>query len=156
MSEKNSNGILKTTAVIAESFRNINITDDNVLELLDNQMFLNLFESVPDFRQQGKVVYKLSSVLLMVFLTVLRRGKASFLDIAYAIRANRKKYTEYGPLPEDGSTPSHDTIRRILTLLDGNALYENTIQGFYLFLESLKNHYSIQGDYRHLCIDGKE
>lgn len=40
----------------------------------------------------------------------------------------------------------HDTIRRILTLLDGNALYENTIQGFYLFLESMKNHYSVQGD----------
>ena len=156
MSEKNSNGILKTTAVIAESFRNINITDDNILELLDNRMFINLFESVPDFRQQGKIAYKLSSVLLMVFLTVLRRGKASFLDIAYVIKANRKKYAEYGLLPEDGSTPSHDTIRRILTLLDGNALYENTIQGFYLFLESLKNHYSVQGDYRHLCIDGKE
>lgn len=40
MSEKNSNGILKTTAVIAESFRNINITDNNVLELLDNQKHL--------------------------------------------------------------------------------------------------------------------
>lgn len=105
MSEKNSNGILKTTAVIAESFRNINITDDNILELLDNRMFINLFESVPDFRQQGKIAYKLSSVLLMVFLTVLRRGKASFLDIAYVIKANRKKYAEYGLLPEDGSTP---------------------------------------------------
>lgn len=156
MSEKNSNGILKTAAVIAESFRNINVTEDGILELLDNRMFINLFENVPDFRQQGKVVYKLPNLLLLVFLTVLRRGKASFLDISYVIKANRKKYAEYGLLPEDGSTPSHDTIRRVLTLVDGDALYENTIRGFYLFLESLKNHYSIQGDYRHLCIDGKE
>ena len=52
---------------------------------------------------------------------------------------------KYGLLPEDGSTPSHDTIRRILTVLDGDALYENTIQGFYLFLESLKNHYATTG-----------
>lgn len=31
MSEKNSNGILRTTAVIAESFRNINITEEGIL-----------------------------------------------------------------------------------------------------------------------------
>ncbi|WP_314033093.1 transposase family protein [Mogibacterium timidum] len=116
-------------------------------------MFINLFDSIPDFRQQEKVVYKLPNLLLLVFLTVLRRGKASFLDISYVIKANRKKYAEYGLLPEDGSAPSHDTIRHVLTLLDGDALYENTIKGFYLFLESLRNHYSVQGDYRHLCID---
>ena len=156
MSEKNSNGILRTTAVIAESFRNINITEEGILELLDNRIFISLFDSVPDFRQKGKVIYRLSSILLLVFLTVLRRGKGSFYDIAYVIKANKRTYMKYGLLPEDGSTPSHDTIRRILTVLDGDALYENTIQGFYLFLESLKNHYAMQGDYRHLCIDGKE
>lgn len=153
---KNSNGILKTSVVIAESFKNINITEDGLLELLDNRIFINLFENIPDFRQPAKIKYKLSHVLLMIFLTVLRRGKASFLDIAYVIKANRKKYAAYGLLPDDGSTPSHDTIRRILTLLDTDELYQNTIQAFYFFLESLKNHYTMRGDYRHLCIDGKE
>lgn len=153
---KNSNGILKTSVVIAESFRNIHMTEDGILELLDNRIFLNLFENIPDFRQPAKVKYKLSHVLLIIFLTVLRRGKTSFLDIAYVIKANRKKYAAYGLLPDDVSTPSHDTIRRILTLLDTDELYQNTIQAFYFFLESLKKNYTKQGDYRHLCIDGKE
>lgn len=155
MSRKNSNGILTTTAVIAESFRNIHITEEGILQLLDNRMFIHLFDSIPDFRQQSKIVYKLPDLLLLIFLTILRRGKASFLDIAYAIKANRRTYIAYGLLPED-MTPSHDTIRRVLTMIDGNELYQNTIQGFYMFLEYLKKHYTVEGDYRHLCIDGKE
>ncbi|MGM9941093.1 MAG: ISAs1 family transposase [Bulleidia sp.] len=47
-------------------------------------------------------------------------------------------------------------MRRVLTLLDSDMLYENTIRGFYMFLESMRNHYAVQGDYRHMCIDGKE
>ena len=155
MSRKNSNGILATTAIIAESFRNIHITEDGILQLLDNRIFINLFDSIPDFRQQNKIVYGLPQLLLLIFLTILRRDKASFLDIAYAIKANQRTYSAYGLLPE-GKSPAHDTIRRVLTLLDSDTLYENTIRGFYMFLESMRNHYAVQGDYRHLCIDGKE
>ena len=155
MSRKNSNGIVNSFAVITESFRSVNIDEDGILQLLDCHMFLHLFEDVPDFRDQVKITYKLSSLLMMVFLCVLERGKISYTAIADLIEAKEKKYVQYGLLNQD-EFPSHDTIRRILTLLDSEALYENTLQGFYAFLQSLENHLIKAGEYKHIAFDGKE
>ena len=155
MSRKNSNGIVNSFAVITESFRSVNIDEDGILQLLDCHMFLHLFEDVPDFRDQVKITYKLSSLLMMVFLCVLERGKISYTAIADLIEAKEKKYVQYGLLNQD-EFPSPDTIRRILTLLDSEALYENTLQGFYAFLQSLENHLIKAGEYKHIAFDGKE
>ncbi len=155
MSRKNSNGIVNSFAVITESFRSVNIDENGILQLLDCRMFLHLFEDVPDFRDQVKITYKLSNLLMMVFLCVLERGKISYTAIADLIEAKEKKYVQYGLLNQ-GEFPSHDTVRRILTLLDSDALYENTLQGFYAFLQSLENHLIKAGEYKHIAFDGKE
>ena len=91
----------------------------------------------------------------MIFLTIMERGKISYVTIANLIWAKRKTYEKYG-LIKNGKCHSHDTIRRILTIIDGNALYENTLNGFYEFLQSLKSHYLKEGDFKHLSFDGKE
>ena len=153
--KKDSNGVINSLAAISESFRQMNLSEDGILQLLDNHMFLHMFEDVPDFREQCKVKYKLSSLLMMVFLIILERGKVSFVILADVIWAKKAKFQEYG-LIENGETPSHDTIRRILTLIDKNALYENTLNGFYSFLQSLERNLSKEGDYRHIAFDGKE
>lgn len=153
--KKNSNGIVNSLAIISESFRTMNMSEDGILQLLDNQLFLHLFEDIPDFREPGKIKYKLSSLLMMIFLTVLERGKVSFVVIADIIWAKKIKYKQYGLLEGD-ETPSHDTIRRILTLIDKNALYENTLNGFYVFLQNLENNLMKEGDYKHISFDGKE
>ena len=153
--KKNSNGVVNSLAAITESFRAINITEEGILQLLDCQLFLHLFEDVPDFREPGKVKYKLSDLLMMVFLAILERGKVSYVIIADVIWAKKAKYKAYGLLETDQS-PSHDTIRRVLTLIDKNALYENTLNGFYAFLQSLERNLKKEGDYRHIAFDGKE
>lgn len=155
MSRKNSNGVLQTLAVVSESVQNIKISKENVNEILDNTIFLSLFDNVPDFRDQVKIKYKLSSILLMSFIAIIEEKECSFLGIEAVIEDDAERFTSYG-LIENGNTPSHDTIRRIFTLLDSQALIENTLQGFYLFLEDLRRHYVKQGDYRQLCGDGKE
>jgi len=155
MSRKTSNGVINSMAIITESFHKLDLDDEGVLRILDNQMFLHLFENVPDPRQQTKIKYKLSNLLLMIFLSIMERGKISFVVIADIIWAKQKVYGKYGII-EEGQCPSHDTIRRILTIIDGNALYENTLNGFYQFLQCLRNNCRKEGDYKHLAFDGKE
>ena len=52
MSRKQSNGVVNTIAVISESFHNLDLDEDGILKILDNTMFLHMFENVPDPRQQ--------------------------------------------------------------------------------------------------------
>lgn len=156
MSErKNSNGIINSFAVISESFHHIDLDEDSIIRLMDNHFFIQLFENIADFRQQVKIKYKLSNLLMLIFLTVLERGKTSFVIIADVIEARKRTYESLG-LIENRQCPSHDTIRRILSLLSTEGLYENTIQAFYFFLASLENHFLTQGDYKHISFDGKE
>ena len=155
MSRKNSNGIIDTFLFITESFHHLDIDEDEIIRIMDNRFFIQLFESVPDFRQTKKCTYKLSHLLMMIFLTVLERGKVSFTVIEDIIEAKKKRYTQYG-LIEDGNCPSHDTIRRVLTLLNAEGLYENTLNAFYYFLTCLERHIQGQGDYKHMAFDGKE
>ena len=58
MSRKTSNGVINSMAIITESFHKLDLDDEGVLRILDNQMFLHLFENVPDPRQQKKIKYK--------------------------------------------------------------------------------------------------
>lgn len=155
MSRKNSNGVINTFMYITESFRHVDIDEDEVVRIMDNRFFIQLFESVPDFRQTRKCTYKLSHLLMMIFLTVLERGKVSFTVIEDIIEAKKRLYTQYG-LIEDDNCPSHDTIRRVLTLLNADGLYENTLNAFYFFLLCLERHVKGQGDYKHMAFDGKE
>ena len=107
---KNSNGVIHSFAVISEAFRHIDLDEDNVIRFLDNRFFIQIFENIPDFRQKEKIKYKLSNILMMVFLTVLERGKTSYVIIADVIEAKKRFYESVG-LIEDGQCPSHDTIR---------------------------------------------
>ena len=52
---KNSNGIIKSMVIIAEKFRVLNITEDDLIEAADAQTYLHLFENVEDFRQKEKL-----------------------------------------------------------------------------------------------------
>lgn len=155
MSQKNSRGIIKTMLVISEKFKMLNITEDNLLELSKSQNFIHIFSDVPDFRMKGKVVFKLENLLMMVFLAIIQGGKMSFTSMEDYIEANKRRFEEYG-LIENGNCPSHDTIRRVITMLDSEALYQSTLNGFYNFLQSLENNLKKQGDYKHYGVDGKE
>lgn len=155
MSQKNSNGVMRTMLILSEKFKVLNITEDNLLEISKEQNFIHIFSDVPDFRMKGKITFKLANILMLVFLAIIQGGKMSFTGMEDYIEANKRKFEEYG-LIENGNCPSHDTIRRILTMLDSDALYECTLEGFYNFLLSLENNLRKQGDYKHVGFDGKE
>lgn len=155
MSNKNSNGVLHVMAVISEEFRQLHITEDDLIEVAKEQRFVHIFSDVPDFRMKGKIVFELGHILMMIFLSIIEGGTATFTGIADYIEANQRRLASYG-LIENGKCPSHDTIRRILTMLDSDTLYQCTLDGFYNFLKSLENNLKKQGDYTHIGFDGKE
>lgn len=154
MTQKNSNGIIRSLAVISEQFRSAHIMEDDVLELVSTFPFVHLFDDVEDPRQKGKVTYCLPDLLAAVFYAILSFQTQSFPEIADYIEIKKDVLEKYGII-HDGKCPSHDTIRRVLTMLDADSLYENTLLGIYNFLRSLENNLLKQGDIRHIGIDGK-
>lgn len=43
MSQKNSNGIIRTMFILSEKFKILNITDDDLLEISKEQNFIHIF-----------------------------------------------------------------------------------------------------------------
>ena len=77
------------------------------------------------------------------------------MGIADQIRICRDKYEKYG-LIEDGKIPSHDTFRRVFSMLSVQELYNQTIQCFYDFLKNLEDAIIGRDNYKQLMIDEKE
>lgn len=87
---------------------------------------LKLFADVPDIRVQGRVIYRLHEIILMLFLATLA-GSESCLSTQDFWRANAKLYKR---LFNKEAIPSHDTFRRILALIkpeEFNALLVNVL-----------------------------
>ena len=137
--------------ILSEIREKIIFNDDDLNEVYSRIACLHLFDEVADFRQPGKIIYKLDDLLLLVFLVILEEGKQSFEYIADFIEVNYRRYEKLGLLC-DGNCPSHDTLRRVFSLLDSDSLKEATICRFYEFLRQLedKSH-----SLKHIAIDGK-
>ncbi len=86
--------------------------------LNESIVFLGYFKDLPDPRQQGKVLYPLSEVLLLCLLAVLAGGE-TFADIA---RFGEKKLSLLRRfLPFCDGTPAHDHLGDIFAVLDAEA-----------------------------------
>lgn len=148
---RNRNAIRNTLVVFTEAFEKIDITERELI--IQNKIaFVHFFSNVDDFRDATKIEYVLSNILLMIFFSILREGKASCLSIAQHIQFFKDEYEALG-LIEDGKTPSHDTIRRILMGLDSKSLIKETIQKLEEFLASIEDKRSKL--YAHKSLDGK-
>lgn len=137
--------------VLSEIRESIDLDENDIATIVTSISQIHLFDDVLDFRQELKITYKLNDILLLAFLVILERGKQSFNYIASYIRINHTKYEKLG-LIKDNRCPSHDTFRRIFSLLDEKSLKENTIDRLYEFLLELEKS---QKGLAHICIDGK-
>lgn len=145
------NAIRNTLVVFTEAFEKIDITDKELI-IQNTIAFIHFFSNVADFRDATKIEYQLSDILLMIFFSILREGKASCLSIAQHIEFFKDEYESYG-LINDGKVPSHDTIRRILMGLDSKSLINETIKKLEEFLADIEVKRSKL--YDHKSLDGK-
>lgn len=139
------------TAVLSEINTHIDIGDDDIVTIFKSINAIHLFDEVLDFRQVNKVKYKLNDILLLAMLVILETKSQSFMYIAKYIEVNHKKYENLG-LIEEGNYPSHDTFRRIFSLLDATSFKEATILRLYEFLKEIE---VAQKGLVHIGIDGK-
>ncbi len=137
--------------ILSEAVNDISLDKEEIDEVVKSITSIHIFDDVLDFRQKNKISYKLGDILLMAMIVIIREKTQSFSYIADYISVNHKLFEKYGLLEVNGSTPSHDTFRRVFSLLDSKSFYECTIERLYEFLKSLE----IESGLRHIAVDGK-
>lgn len=150
-----SKHIRNTLAVFTDVFKSIHIEEDEILQVTSSLAFLHLFDDVDDFRIYKKTKYKLSNLLLLILLVIIKEKACSCYHIATIIRFDKSYYAKLGLL-EDDQCPSHDTLRRVLMMLDPATLQESTLHSFYDFLLGLEKLMQNKDDIKHYALDGKE
>ena len=118
------------------------------------QRFLRLFRNVDDSRLIGMVDYPLEEIILIAFLAVL--GNASTWIEMADFGKSKKKWLKKIMKLENG-IPSHDTFRRVFSLMDTVQLQEVTVAFLLENLAAIKKSLKIKDDgFRQICVDGKE
>jgi len=112
-----------------------------------------LLDQVPDFRKQHMITYRLSDILLMAFLALLG-GAEGYSEIVDFWNEQKRLYQK---LYKQAALPSHDTFRRVISLLDGEMLNHLLVE---IFFDSAMNLAAAVGiepqQVRIISIDGKE
>lgn len=137
--------------VLSDTVKSIYLTEDELMDVITSIDCIHIFDDVDDFRQENKISYKLGDILLMAMFAIIKEKSQSFTYIADYVAINRKQFEKYGLIKEGEPTPSHDTFRRIFSLLDSKSFYDCTIKRFHEFLRSLE----AESGLRHIAVDGK-
>ena len=115
--------------------------------------FIDLFDHVEDFRDKTKIKYEFKDILCLFFIANARSEKnVSCLGLHDHLVVYKEEYEEM-ELIKDGQIPSHDTILRILTMVDPASM-ENALTK-YLNEILTKIASADSNSYSHTSIDGK-
>lgn len=98
--------------------------------------------------------YPLEEIILIAFLAVL--GNASNWAEMERFGRHKERWLKKFITLKNG-TPSHDTFRRVFSLIDTKQLQDVTIAFLLKNLHEIKRALNIKDDgYRQICVDGKE
>jgi len=116
--------------------------------------FLRLFQEVDDIRIKKMIDYPLEEIILIAFLAVL--GNASTWTEMERFGKKRERWLKKFMRLKNG-IPSHDTFRRVFSLIDTKQLQDVTIAFLLENMREIKRALNIKDDgYRQICVDGKE
>jgi hypothetical protein len=115
--------------------------------------FIRFAEAVDDVRVSGMVTYPLPHILAMAFLAVLG-GAETWVEMEIFCERRRRWLKKVFPL--DGDTPSHDTFRRVLGLVDPGQFADATVLFLLDRMGATGRSVRAPGGMRHISLDGKE
>lgn len=116
--------------------------------------FVRIFTDIDDSRCQGMTDYPLEEILLTVFLAVLANA-STWTDIEQFGHEKLGWLQTFCPF--ENGTPSHDTFRRVFSLLNPEQLEKATVSFLMENIAAIKQSLSAEDDdYRLICVDGKE
>ncbi len=89
------------------------------------QNFMIIFKDQTDTRMQGKVKHLMSDIIMITFLAILARCDG-WDEITMFAKSKEKWLKQFLELPN--GIPSHDTIQRVISLLNPETLYSSCIK----------------------------
>ena len=114
---------------------------------------LHLFSEVDDTRVEARVLYGLGELLFSAFIAIMA-GADTFVLIEQYCEGKIKQLRRFTPL--ENGVPSHDTYRRVFSLLDPESLQKATVSYLLDNIKLMRRAFGIdQEGLRHLCVDGK-
>lgn len=117
--------------------------------------FVKVFGSVQDRRMDSMIDYPLVEILLITFLAVLANA-STWTEIAQFGEEKQRWLRKF--LRMKNGTPSHDTFRRVFSLIDSDTLQKATVQFLMENMNALRRSVGLDNEtgYRLICVDGKE
>lgn len=117
--------------------------------------FVKIFRDIDDSRCIGMTEYPLEEILLTAFLAVLSNA-STWVEIAHFGQEKENWLRNF--LPFANGTPSHDTFRRVFSLLDSVQLETATVSFLMKNIDSIRQSLppAREESYRLICVDGKE
>ena len=111
----------------------INLDEINTNEL---QNFMIIFKNQNDTRMQGKVKHLMSDIIMISFLAILARCDG-WDEISMFANSKEKWLKNFLELPN--GIPSHDTMQRVISLLNPEILYSSCIRFLIEKIDNLTN-----------------
>lgn len=116
--------------------------------------FVRLSGNVTDSRIDSMIDCPLVEILLITFLAVLANA-STWLEIAYFGEAKKRWLKKFIPLKN--GVPSHDTFRRVFSLMDPESLQEAAVSFLTENMTAIRRSLGLPVEgYRLICVDGKE
>jgi len=133
---------------IKNMFKDISINFDDIN---DNGIteFINIIKLTKDDRYQPNTRHLMSDIIMIAFFAIISKA-TEWKEIESFARKEEVWLKKYLELPN--GIPSHDTIQRVISILDSKALYENCLKYFIGIIDKYipkedneKDVYSIDG-----------
>jgi len=150
------NNIAAPLLEFAELIKEIGISADKELHPSNKvvKRFVRIAKQVPDSRMRGMIDYPLVEILLVAFFAVLS-GADTWTQMAYFGKIREEWFRKF--LKFKNGTCSHDTFRRVFSLLDPTVIQAVTVDFLMQNLNKIKAALNIQtNDPRLINIDGKQ
>ncbi len=138
------------------------------IKIKKNKQFLHIFTTMKDFRKKGKTIYRLDTLLLIIFFAKMNEEGSNCNAIARYARLNYKFLAEEGVIEkkddwekyeeaEQYKIPSHDCFRYFILNFDPNELKKAFVDRITRFMDSLSNPTNnSETGYKLLNVDGQE
>lgn len=113
---------------------------------------IRFFQSIEDVRLQGKVSYPLHEIIMVMFLAILS-GATTIVEISLYGEVNKRWLERHFGVKH--GIPSHDTFRRVLSLIDPSHLQTATVSFLLENIKVIKRAFQIDTGIKQYCLDGK-
>ena len=147
--EKIGNTILAIKEVIKEN--NISLSEAGTPKK-PIKKFISFLKEVKDARMPSKVEFPLHEIILVAFLAILA-GAGTIADISDFAEMKHKWLKEHFYIKH--GIPSHDTFRRVLSLIDPALLQAATVTFLLDNIKMMKRAFNIKEEIKQYCVDGK-